>query len=295
MAGDSPTAAPQVLEPRRLATTSRIGRARHATGLSVPHLLQHFGFKLLPRGDREAAVNWVFGRCHSPKRHRSSGTLCVGRASPGEAQHTAAAAAKLLWAAKANAGVRNKPRPTANGPLSLGKEPCRGPPACDTPLTDWATAAALVCELGLSVPTAQGQLPLKASTLLPPWLLDSAGHSCALVPGRGVKGQPSPHAAFAVFTSHPATLLRKVVPAPLSQPARLLNPQEQGRGDRGRPASTCYQAFPCQQTGTGNGQHLNGDQAAPLGLPKAGDTPETSRKGEQAAACMILTLGPTLC
>lgn len=163
---------------------SHVGRARRATGLSVPHWLQHLGF-ILPGSDREAAVTWVFGRCRSPKGCCNSGTLCVGRASPRKAQHTAAAAAKLLRAARANAGVRNKPPPTANGPPGLSAQRATGV----RHTTDPETAAALLCELGLPMPPARGQLPLKAGTPLPAWLLGSAGHSCALVPGRGAKGR----------------------------------------------------------------------------------------------------------
>lgn len=262
----------------------------------MPCLLQYLVFKLLPRGYREAAANWVLDRRCGPKGCGSSGTLCVGLASPRETQHTAAPAAELLWAAKPNAGVRNKPPSAANSPLGLGKEPCRGSPVSAARLAG-TRQAPLACELGLTMPQARGHLPFKPGPSLPPRLPGAAGRSCALVPGRrGAKGgRPPRHCLCCVYQSlsNPAEESgtgSAFMAWPAAEP-----PGQQGRGEGGRPASRQYQAFPHQQTGTGTGQHLNGVQAAPPGLPEDGDTPESSRKEEQAAACTILALRPGLC
>lgn len=110
-----------------------------------------------------------------------------------------------------------------------------------------------------------------------------------------MKGGWPPAAAFAVFTSHPATPPTAAL-APLSQTARLLNPPkplfwQHGRSQQAGGAGLSHP----QQIRAGTGQHLKGDQAAALGLLEVGDTPESSRKEEQAAACMVLAPRPGLC
>lgn len=84
--------------------------------------------------------------------------------------------------------------------------------------------------------------PELAAVGAPSWVLHfctASGTAVSCVQEGGVKGSRPPTAACAVFTGHPAT----PVPAPLSAPARPLNPRERG----GCPASRRCQAFPASR------------------------------------------------
>jgi len=246
---------------------SHLGRTHCATGLPVLHLLQYPAI-CFSRGYSGQKTSCPMGTV--VHRDAVARGFCAGLASPGRLS------TRLLWQ-RSSFGQPNLtlasetshlPQPTV--PSSWGEVPCGGVAA---------RGAALGSELGLRCASHRG-----------PFALQARPHrdSCAPAPGSGGNGRPA--------ASPLPSLCLPVTQQPHQGEQQWLHfhslpgcrsPGYSVAGTRWEARQLLVPGLPLASP---RGQGLGRTPRTSQG----GDTPEFSREEEQAAACLLLALGPGL-